>query len=136
MQNPANFLSTKVHDPFRNRPRSDFHRKELVISEEDETQYCERLESLTFSENNPFEALHNQISIQTASKCFSTRLFLNTDGQRYFYANKAKIEVRHFCLKLYKTRCTPVKQDRKLPARKVQGTVISRMRSEGDTNFA
>ena len=32
--------------------------------------------------------------------------------QWHFYANKAKTAVRHFCLKRYKTRCTPVKRDR------------------------
>ena len=37
-----------------------------------------------------------------------------------FYANKAKTEMRHFCLKRYKTRYTPVKRDRFL---KVQGVV-------------
>ena len=31
---------------------------------------------------------------------------------RHFFANKAKTEMRHFCLKHYKTRCTPVKRDR------------------------
>ena len=38
--------------------------------------------------------------------------------QCHFYANKAKTEVRHFCLKLYETRCTPAKRDRKLPGQK------------------
>ena len=32
--------------------------------------------------------------------------------QRHFYANKAKTFRRHFCLKHYKTRCTPEKRDR------------------------
>ena len=45
-----------------------------------------------------------------------------------FCANKTKTEVRHFCLKLSKTRCTPVKRDIKLPAQKVQGMVNSRTR--------
>ena len=32
--------------------------------------------------------------------------------QPYFYANKAKTEMRHFCLKRYRTRCMPVKRER------------------------
>ena len=32
--------------------------------------------------------------------------------QRLFDANNAKTEMCHFCLKCYKTRCTPVKRDR------------------------
>ena len=52
--------------------------------------------------------------------------------QRHFYANKAKTERHHFCLKLSKTKCTPVERDRKLPARNVQGMVSSRTRSERD----
>ena len=50
-------------------------------------------------------------------------------------ANQSKTEVRHFCLKLYKTRCTFVKRDRKLPAQKIRGMVRSRRRSERDTNL-
>ena len=53
--------------------------------------------------------------------------------QRHFYANK-ETEVHHFSLKLYKTRCTPVKRHRKLPAQKVQGMASSRTRSERDQN--
>ena len=59
--------------------------------------------------------------------------------QWHFYANKAKTKVCHFFLKLYKTRCAPVKRDRKLPAQKVQGMVSIqnniRTRSERDTNL-
>ena len=42
-----------------------------------------------------------------------------TNEQRHFYANKPKTEMRHFRLKHYKTRCTPVKRDRY----KIQGMV-------------
>ena len=37
---------------------------------------------------------------------------VNSFEQRHFYANKAKTEMRHFCLKHYKTRYTPAKRDR------------------------
>ena len=36
----------------------------------------------------------------------------NSYEQRHFYVNKAKTGVRHFCLKGYKTRCTPIKRER------------------------
>ena len=55
--------------------------------------------------------------------------------QWLFDANKAKTEMRHFCLKFFEPRCTPVKRDRELPAQKVQGMVSSRTRSERDTNL-
>ena len=57
----------------------------------------------------------------------------------HFYANKAKTEVRRFCLNRYKTRYTPVKRDRKLPAligfrEKSKECLASRTRSERDRN--
>ena len=51
---------------------------------------------------------------------------MSTFEQPPFCANKAKTEVSHICLKLCRTRCMPVKPDRKLPAQKVQGMVSSR----------
>ena len=51
------------------------------------------------------------------------------------FGNPRKTEVRHLCVKLYRTRGTPVKRDRKLPAQKTQGMVHFRTRSERDTNL-
>ena len=63
----------------------------------------------------------------------------DTHEQRHLYANKAKTEVRHLCLKLYKTGCPPVKRDRKLPAQKSprNGQLQNEIgtRSERDTNL-
>ena len=56
--------------------------------------------------------------------------------QLHFYSNKAKTGLRHFSLKHYKTRYTPVKRDR---IKKKQGMVSVhneiRMRYERDTNL-
>ena len=44
--------------------------------------------------------------------CFRGSLRLSTCEQRHFLSNKAKTFRRHFCLRHYKTRCTPEKRDR------------------------
>ena len=57
---------------------------------------------------------------------FAPPLLSNTNEQRQFYANKAKPEMRHFSLKRYKTRYTPVKRDRLKSPR--NGTNLHKLR--------
>ena len=53
-------------------------------------------------ENTEIETQKSRKILQNVCSC----------EQRRFYANKAKTETRHFNLKRYKTRYTPVKRDR------------------------